>query len=104
MIQIWHDSITNSIRAGEKIIRPLCPLHREILKVFIDHQGVYLTKTELISKAWPEDVALEGVSDAALQQQICTPYDISQTGRLPNLTSHQTSSSTHNKVVDKTIS
>lgn len=67
---LWLHPITGTFFVGAQEVAKLSPLQRRLLEVFLENPNKYLTKTEIIEAAWPEEVARIGVSDAALQRQI----------------------------------
>ncbi|KAA3664612.1 MAG: winged helix family transcriptional regulator [Chloroflexi bacterium] len=68
--QLWLHADTGEFFIGSKPIEGLTPIQRGILTIMLDRVGVYLTKTDIINAAWPDDIAREGVSDDALFQQM----------------------------------
>jgi DNA-binding response OmpR family regulator len=67
---LWLHPRTGTFFVGTQEVTQLSPLQRRLLEVFLDNPNTYLTKTEIIEAAWPQEVARMGVSDAALQRQI----------------------------------
>ncbi len=68
--QLWHHTQTGEFYIGTQPVEGLTPIQRRILRFLLTRQGAYLTKTNIITAAWPADITRAGVSDEALYRQI----------------------------------
>lgn len=68
--RIWLDVDTNEIYQDHQPVTGLTALESDVLRFLIQQPRIQHTKTELIFNTWPEELAVDGVSDNSLQQVI----------------------------------